>query len=195
MIQTSLIAAIIATGANAVGWGAEPLTPQADFRMITQIQDQSSGMTMEAELRHSNGRFRMETQFQGQDAVVLIDPASTTVTILMSMSGMRLAMDVAADDSGFDIPVADDRLGEPVGTDIVAGEPCTLYRFETEDASGGEALGCLTDDYIVLRVSVPDEGAVFEAREFERAEQEDRWFVVPQGYQRMSMGAMGAFPR
>ena len=57
---------------------------------------------------------------------------------------------------------------------------------------GGEAEGCLTHDYIVLRVELcPMRAPCFEAREFERAAQEDRWFVVPDGYRRMSMGAMG----
>ncbi|MGY6532834.1 hypothetical protein [Glycocaulis sp.] len=196
MMNSTLIASVIAAGACSAAWGSEPLMPQADFRMVTQMHDQSSGMTIDAELRHSDGRFRMETEFQGQAAVVLIDSAAETVTILVDMGGMRIAMDMTSEESSFDVPTADDRLGEPIGTDVVAGEPCTIYRFEAEDAPGGEAEGCLTHDYIVLRVNVPDEGAVFEAREFERAAQEDRWFVVPDGYRRMSMGAMGgAFPR
>lgn len=196
MMHSTLIASVLALGAWSAASDAEPRTPQADFRMITQMHDQSSGMSMEAELRHSNGRFRMETEFQGQAAVVLIDPDADTVTILMNMQGMRIAMDVASDDSGFDIPTADESLGDPIGSDIVAGEPCTIYRFESEDMEGGPAEGCLTDDYIVLRVYSPGEGAVFEAREFERAAQEARWFVVPDGYRRMDMGGLGgAFPR
>lgn len=195
MMRYTLIASLIAAGACSAAWGFEPAAPQPDFRMVTQMHDQSSGMTLDAVLRHSNGRFRIETEFQGQAAIVLTGVEADTVTILMNTGGMRIAMEIASDQSGFDIPAADDRLGEPIGSDIVAGEPCTIYRFESEDMSGGPAEGCLTDDYIVLRVSSPDEGAVFEAREFERAAQEDSWFIVPDGYRRMSMGAMGAFPR
>lgn len=195
MIHTVLVSSVIAAGAISSAWATGPAAPQPDFRMVTQMHDQSSGMTIDAELRHSEGRFRMETEFQGQAAAVLIDPAADSVTILMDMNGMRMAMEVPSADSGFAVPDADDRLGDPIGSDTVAGEPCTIYRFEIEDAPGDQAEGCLTHDYVVLRVSSQDEGVVFEAREFERAAQEDSWFVVPEGYRRMSMGAMGGFRR
>jgi hypothetical protein len=149
------------------------------------------GLVIDAEMRHSNGRFRMETEFQGHSATVLIDSTADTVTILMNMGGMRMAMDVPSDEHEFDVPMADEQLGDPIGTDTVAGEPCTIYRIEDADMPGGEAEGCLTDDYIVLRVVSPEHGTVFEAREFERARQEDRWFTVPDGYRRMDMGGLG----
>lgn len=195
MKNFTLAACVIAAGVCPAAWSSEQTMPQPDFRMTTQMHDRESGTTIDAQLRHSNGRFRMETAFQGQAATVLVDPDSDHVTILVNMNGMRMAMEVASASSGFDIPTADDRLGEPVGSDVVAGEPCTIYRFETPDSPGGEAEGCLTHDYVVLRVSSPEEGAMFEAREFERAVQEDSWFEVPQGYQRMSMGAMSGLPR
>jgi hypothetical protein len=191
MTRVTLFAAAIALSGTAAASASDPLMPQSDFRMLTTMQDESSGMTIDAEMRHSNGRFRMETEFHGQSATVLIDTAADTVTILMDMGGMRMAMDVPSHEADFDVPMADERLGDPIGTDTVAGEPCSIYRIEDADMSGGEAEGCLTDDYIVLRVVSPEHGTVFEAREFERARQEDRWFAVPDGYRRMDMGGLG----
>jgi hypothetical protein len=191
MTRSTLLAAVLAATGGAAAWASDPLMPQSDFRMVATMQEDGSQLVLDTEMRHSNGRFRMETEFQGQSATVLIDTAADTVTILMNMGGMRMAMDVPPQDADFDVPMADEHLGDPVGTDIVAGEPCTIYRIEDADVSGGEAEGCLTDDYIVLRVVSPEHGTVFEAREFERAHQEDRWFTVPDGYRRMDMGGLG----
>ena len=45
----------------------------------------------------------------------------------------------------------------------------------------------MTDDNIVLRVDIPDQGTAFEATQFSRASQDASLFTVPDGYQRMQM--------
>ncbi|MCH8491125.1 MAG: hypothetical protein LAT81_14520, partial [Oceanicaulis sp.] len=80
---------------------------------------------------------------------------------------------------------APDEMPEPIGSDVVAGEPCDIYRVDDSD-TGEPGDICITDDAIILRVETGT-GVVFEAEEFERASQDPSLFEVPEGYQRMQM--------
>jgi len=160
--------------------------PETDYEMTVRIHDHSSGHQQEMEMRHRDGDSRMAGEFQGQSAIVLLNPVERMSTILVDMQGTRMAIEMPMGDE-VTLPLADDRFGEVIGNDTVAGEACTVYRIEDEEIPGGEAHGCMTDDNIVLRVDIPDQGTAFEATQFSRASQDASLFTVPDGYQRMQM--------
>lgn len=192
----TLIAASIGALMTATSFAAaqEMRLPQSDFAMTVRMHDHASGREQEMQMRHRSGDFRVEGEFQGQSAIVLINPVERMSTILVDMQGTRIAIEMPIGDE-VSLPLADERFGDVVGNDTVAGERCTIYRVEDEDIPGGEALGCMTDDNIVLRVDIPDRGTAFEATAFSRASQDASLFTVPAGYQRMQMPAGTSFPR
>lgn len=185
-MKTLMAASAAALMSSTLAAAQELRLPQSDYEMTVRIHDHSSGHEQEMEMRHRGGDFRMEGEFQGQSAIVLANPADRMVTILADMGGARMAIQMPMGDE-ITLPLADERFGEVVGSDRVAGEPCTIYRVEDEDIPGGEALGCMTDDNIVLRVDIPDQGTAFEATHFSRASQDASLFTVPAGYQVMRM--------
>jgi hypothetical protein len=184
----TLIAASAAAlmSVSSLAFAQEMRLPQSDYEMTVRIHDHSSGHEQEMEMRHRGGDFRMEGEFQGQSAIVLINVAERMSTILVDMQGTRMALEMPMGDE-VSLPLADERFGDVIGTDTVAGETCTVYRIEDEDIPGGEAHGCMTDDNIVLRVDIPDRGTAFEATDSSRASQDASLFSVPEGYQRMQM--------
>lgn len=183
MIAAGALALVTASSFAAA---QEMRLPQTDYEMTVRIHDHSSGHQQEMEMRHREGDFRMEGEFQGQSAIVLLNPVERMSTILVDMQGTRMAIEMPMGDE-VTLPLADERFGDVIGTDTVAGETCTVYRIEDEDIPGGEAHGCMTDDNIVLRVDIPDQGTAFEATQFSRASQDASLFTVPDGYQRMQM--------
>lgn len=183
----ALIAASIgALTLSSLAAAQELRLPQSDYEMRVRIHDRSSGHEQEMELRHRNGDFRMEGEFQGQSAIVLANPVERTVTILADMGGARMAIQMPMGDE-VTLPLADERFGEVVGTDRVAGEACTIYRIEDEEIPGGEALGCMTGDNIVLRVTDVANVPMLEATHFSRRSQDASLFTIPAGYQIMQM--------
>lgn len=184
---------MIAAGAAALacagfsGHAQELRLPQSDYEMNVRIQDPSGdGEAQNVEMRHRSGDFRMDGQFQGQPAIVLVNPVERRVTILADMGGNRVAIRLPVGDD-IPMPVADERFGEVVGQDTVAGEACTVYRIEDENLPDGAALGCMTDDNIILRVADTANTPMMEAVSFSRRSQEPALFTVPEGYQVMDM--------
>jgi hypothetical protein len=185
-MKTLIAASIGALMMSPLAAAQELRLPQSDFEMTLRIHDRSSGHEQEMEMRHRNGDFRMEGEFQGQSAIVLTNPVERMVTILADMGGARMAIQMPMGDD-VTLPLADERFGEVVGSDRVAGEPCTVYRVEDDDIPGGEALGCMTDDNIVLRVTDSENVPMLEATQFARASQDASLFTIPAGYQVMRM--------
>ena len=173
----------------------QPVMPQSEFEMRTVLTDPDSGRQFDMEVRHRGGIFRMQGEFEGQDAIALLDHEREVTTILINMHGMRMAMEMPHGE-GIDLPLPEEEaLIEIIGNDVVAGEPCTVYRVEDDDVPGGEAHGCLTDDSIVLRVEVPGRGTLMEATHFARTPQDASLFTIPPGYQVMQMPSGMGFPR
>jgi hypothetical protein len=172
--------------ASSLAAAQELRLPQSDYEMTVRIAGAGNGGPTEMEMRHSNGDFRMEGEFQGQSAIILLNPVERMTTILADMGGNRMAIQMPMGDD-VSLPVADERFGEVIGSDRVAGEACTIYRVEDEEIPGGEAHGCMTDDNIILRVDIPDQGTAFEATHFARRAQDASLFTVPADYQIMRM--------
>lgn len=184
-MKTMIAASALAlTALSSLAVAQELRLPQSDYEMTMRIHDRSGAQDIG--MYHRNGDFRMDGEFQGQSAVILANLAERTVTILTDMGGNRMALQMPLGDEVL-LPLADERFGDVVGSDTVAGEPCTVYRVEDDDMPGGEALGCMTDDNIVLRVADMENVPMLEATRFSRRSQDASLFTVPAGYQIMRM--------
>ena len=87
--------------------------PETDYEMTVRIHDHSSGHQQEMEMRHRDGDFRMAGEFQGQSAIVLLNPVERMSTILVDMQGTRMAIEMPMGDE-VTLPLADDRFGEVI---------------------------------------------------------------------------------
>lgn len=187
-------AAVISTSLAFLGGSgvfAQGVTiPQPDYWMSATVL--ADGEQMPMDMRHHDGKMRIETSFQNQDAVVLLDRDSADATVLVDSPQMRVAMILPASEADF-APDAPENLPEPIGSDIVAGEPCDIYRLN-DPVTGDQGDMCMTSDAIVLRMESDGE-TVFEADALERADQDPSLFEVPTGYRVMRMpGGGGPIP-
>lgn len=184
LIISSLAAVMVCAGGAAA---QERLLPRTQFDMTSRITVPDSGEQMETEMRYREGIYRTEMTMEGVPVIMLLDMQALVATTLVDMQGMRMALEMPLD-AATDIQMpTEESLGERIGSDRVAGEACTIYRIEDEDLPGGEAHGCLTDDYVLLRLYIPGQGNLLEATRFARRSQDASLFTVPAGYQRMQM--------
>lgn len=191
MIRTVLAASAASLTLGAAASAQDAMMPQSDYWMSTTVD--ADGRQLPMEMSHNDGTMRIETSFEGQQAVILLDMMAEDATILIDAQGMRMAMDIPASEADY-TPEAPDSLPDPIGSDTVAGEPCDIYRVDDPD-TGETGDMCMTEDAIILRVESEGQ-VVFEAEEFERGPQDPSLFEVPEGYQRMQMpsGMGGMMP-
>lgn len=186
LITGALAAIVLCTGGVAA---QERLLPRTQFDMTSRITVPDTGEQMESEMRYREGIYRTEMTMEGVPVIMLLDMQALVATTLVDMQGMRMALEMPLD-AATDIQMpTEENLGDRIGSDRVAGEACTIYRIEDEDLPGGEAHGCLTDDYVLLRLHIPGQGNLLEATRFARRSQDASLFTVPAGYQRMQMPA------
>jgi hypothetical protein len=185
---SAMMAAVALTGAAAAD---EAFLPRTDYEAEAVVSDTRANTRLDATLRHHRGLFRVEGSYQGQPAVFLVDAPRDTSTLLMDVSGMRIAMDVPTNDA-LDRVTRASSARERLGDDVVAGEACTVYRV----AEGAERADvCMTGDNIVLSVDTPTEGRVFEVIRLRRGAQDASLFRVPAGYQRTRLPqSLGGLP-
>lgn len=186
-LMTGALAAIVLCAGSATA--QERLLPRTQFDMTARFTELSNGREMDAEMRYRDGIFRTEMTVEGMPVTMLLDLEGLIATALVNMQGMRMALEMPLDAAN-DVQVpTEESLGERLGSDRVAGEACTVYRIDDDNLPGGQAQGCLTDDYVLLRLHVPGEGNIMEATRFARRPQDASHFSVPAGYQRMQMPA------
>lgn len=163
------------------GLAAEPLPrPQADYRLTARtIEDGRMNIS-----RDDAGRLRVELSRPGTFGSMtgLIDAARNRMLMIVSFPGMEgraIDMEVPADFSMIDLG----GQGTRTGVDVVAGEPCDVWRTQ-ERRSGTLIDSCITPDGITLRAVADVNGTrtvVFEALEVSREEQDPALFDLPKG--------------
>ncbi|WP_375284393.1 hypothetical protein [Marinicauda pacifica] len=189
MIKVATIAtSLVLLGVSSTS--AQDVTiPQSDYWMSATVQAEGERVPMD--LRHHDGKVRLETTFQEQEAVVLLDMHGEEATVLVDSPAMKMAMIIPASEANF-APAAPENLPEPMGSAVVAGESCDIYRVDDPN-TGEQGDMCMTSDSIVLRLESEGE-TLFEADALERADQDPSLFEVPPGYQVMRMPAGAGGP-
>lgn len=182
-----IVASVAALGFAQPASAQERLLPRTQFEMTTRITLQDTGEQVESEMRYRDGVYRTEMTMEGMPVIMLLDMQALVATTLVDMQGMHMALEMPLG-AGMDLPVpTEETLGERIGSDRVAGESCTIYLIEDEELPGGEAHGCLTDDFVLLRLHIPGQGNLLEATQLTRRPQDASLFTVPAGYQRIQM--------
>lgn len=162
-LAVSLVAALAAQGARA-----EPVPlPTIDFEAQAKLLNDGT-----LYIRHANAKMRIEMQMPQfkEPATGFIDLSRKRMVVVLPIPGVQgTAMEVSFGEDAIFGQVTGD--GTRLGSDIVAGEPCTIWQV----TSGGQsAEACLTQDNIALRTNVTIDGkrrTVFEVTELKRQPQ------------------------
>ncbi|MBB3770745.1 hypothetical protein FHS55_001340 [Angulomicrobium tetraedrale] len=135
-------------------------------------------------LAHSNGWMRVELEQLGVPGTFtgLIDFTRNRMLVMASLPGLdRMAIDMAMP---ADFAVVDmGGQGTRTGVDMVAGQPCDVWRAQ-EKRSGALIDTCVTEDGITLRAVADVNGKktlIFEAETLERRTQDPAIFKLPKG--------------
>jgi hypothetical protein len=155
---------------------AEPLPkPAVDYAVEGTIT--SGKGSNPATMRHSAGKLRVDTEFDGHNSAVYIDMTARTATVVTQRMGQKIAMQIDPERAGEAANIVE-RDARRVGEARVAGEACGEYEFET--AKGRTVRACVTRDGIALRTHDITRGRVtWEAARVTRAPQSAALFVVP----------------
>jgi len=169
-----LVGVVCAAAAETV-----PL-PQVPFSATARISD----MAKPARVYHRDGTLRIEASGPQGPMVMLIDLKTREGTLLAAMGAMKVAMPLPAGTGPLN-NAAGLPTGDKVGTDKVAGEACTLWQWR-DPGSGESGRSCITGDGIPLRTTVRN-GSEIVLSDVQRTAQPEGLFVVPEGYQRITI--------
>lgn len=163
------------------GLAAEPLPrPQVDFHLNARTLDEGRMSVARGE----GGRMRVELSRSGTFGTMtgLIDLPRNRMLMIVAFPGMEgraVDMELPADFAVVDLGGE----GTRTGADIVAGEPCDVWRTQ-ERRSGTLIDSCITPDGITLRAVADVNGTrtvVFEALDLARGVQDPALFELPKG--------------
>ena len=151
-----------------------------------QMEYRGEGRVQVANVYGAPMKSRIDMSVDGTASTFIIDLASNTALTYggTGAEGQNFAMKM-------DMSGVQDRLGPTydsgkaatrVGSDVVAGERCDLYRQD-------DTTICMTSDGILLRAR-NDKGDGMEMRRLQRGPQPAHYFQIPAGYTVMDMSGM-----
>ncbi|MFS8042171.1 MULTISPECIES: hypothetical protein [Xanthobacter] len=172
-----------------MGWGtarADPVPlPAVDFAVSADLR---RGGTME--LAHSQGKMRVEMvkpNVPGSIVGIIDLRARRMVVRTPNLPNMAVEIELPPEYALGALSGSGLRVGESQ----VAGEPCDLWKLDTQmSTSVGPTTACITPDGIALRTEVEVQGrkqTVFEALKLTRAPQDPKLFQLPAGVQVMKV--------
>jgi hypothetical protein len=153
--------------------------------------------TMQMSFNAASKRQRIDMAEAGQNVSMIMELGGGRMWMLEHNSRMAMELSPGAG-PGADLPttpIEPDATLTRVGTDRVAGLPCTVYQVARDGRPQGTA--CVTGDGILLRGEFQEGGqrGRMEATKVSLDRQTADRFQVPQGYQTMQMPAMpGGMP-
>jgi hypothetical protein len=193
-VAAVLALAAIAPLAPAHAADRPQFPPTRDVAVTYRITTgESEGGPHEASLAFSAALLKLHAEVGGMGAMI-IDVRQRSMVIVMTQQHMAMRLP-AGDQIDRAMAYGGDGSVVRVGTDRVAGYPCTVWRFTGKDGSG---TGCLTDDGVPLRGQSNDarNKGGFEAIRVAYGPQPASLFEVPAGVKTMDMPAgMGGAPR
>jgi hypothetical protein len=143
-------------------------------------------------IRHHNGMLLIRgTRGTTTVGLVLVDLTRRVMTYMGERDGKKMAMEAPAALLGSTgLAASRDEAAHIVGRDVVAGEPCEIWRhvndnpFAHRDAPKEFVSdSCFARDGILLRTTRTDVAEpVFEITKLERKAQDPSLFVVPSDY-------------
>ncbi len=166
---------------------ADPLpVPSGDFALKAKLRD---GGTLD--LFHAGGKMRLEILPKASPSLLvgIVDLKAGKMAVMVpSMPKMAVEMDLPPE-YGFASLAGN---GTRTGTDVVAGEPCDLWKVDPPAAhlAAGPSVSCITADGIALRTEMEIQGkpqVVFEMTSLTRGPQDPHLFALPPGIQTLKI--------
>ncbi|WP_043361127.1 DUF4412 domain-containing protein [Belnapia sp. F-4-1] len=191
------IAAVVATLAVAPAMAQErpPLMPTRDVSVTYRVAGGQAGQEMRMAWRVADQKLRVD--MPGGMGWSVMDQRAKTMFVVMEQQRMIMQMPLNNGPGGVSIPTQPPETAKFTrgGTATVAGQSCTLWRYENQGATGES---CMTTDGVMLRSTgtVNGQTASMEATEVNYGPQDAARFTAPSGYQQMQMptGAPGGQP-
>lgn len=179
LFRTALLSATLLAPA-AFAEAPAAIWPTRDV-VVTYAEPGEGGDSIQMAFSAKPQLMRME---MGGEGYGIIDHAARQMT--MVMPGQRMFMTVEAPD---ELPVSlemGDYTFTRVGTRTVAGASCTDWRVAPRTDPDEEAVVCLTDDGVMLRLDGGDDDVV-EATAVDYRKLDPALFRVPEGFTRMEL--------
>jgi hypothetical protein len=185
------IAGLVATlAAMSPAWAQDrpPLVPSRDVSVTYHVAGGQAGQDMRMAWRVADQKLRVD--MPGGIGWSVIDQQAKTMFVVMEQQRMIMRMPINNGPGGISIPTQPPETARFTrgGTATIAGQGCTLWRYENQGATGES---CMTADGVMLRSTgtVNGQTAVLEATEVNYGPQDAARFTAPSGYQQMQMPA------
>lgn len=181
-----VLASVLALSAFALPARAEdrpPIQPTRDVSVTYNVVGGQHGGTMRMTWDVTGNRMRVDTP--GGHGYMIVDRAHRRGTMVMPQQHMYMEIDSNQIPQMGDMPDKDAKFSRG-GTETIAGQSCTVWKFEAPDGSG---TACLTADGVMLRATAKD-GQGLQATEVKYGPVAPADFRLPDGYQKMDLGAM-----
>jgi len=179
--------------------GLAPAARAVDFTAdIVRTMDGQPTPGGKAKAAVMGGKMRMETAIEGQQQIMISDPAAGKV--LMIMPSMNSYIEMALDPARMGPEALKDSAGDlgqwrTLGRETLDGWDCEKRVFEFKDKSKGDVTAWFADKLGHPIKSVMKEGSstmVMEYKNIKTGPVDAALFTVPAGCQKMSIPGMGS---
>jgi hypothetical protein len=195
LVPAFLAVAIAATPVMAFAQDRPLLVPTRDVSVTYRVVGGQAGQEMRMSWRVADQKLRVD--MPGGIGWSVMDQRSKKMFVVMEQQRMIMEVPLNNGPGGVSVPTQPPETARFTrgGTATIAGQGCTVWRYENEGVTGES---CLTADGVMLRSTGTHNGqtASMEATEVAYGPQDAARFKAPSGYQQMQMpaGAPGARP-
>lgn len=210
IVTTALAAALALTACNragesesatSAGKGSQSTALDSVFPNLMQASYREEiTITENAETRHmvlirAGKKMRVEVMHDGGVSTIVTNLDSNEHFTLTEANGQRIAMRLPLDSAQISDAMkdwsAEGRAMTRVGACSAAGVGGTEWSIAPTETDSKTRTSCVTSDGILLKAT--ENGATtWEATSVQRGAQDPALFTIPQGYQVLDLGPMGA---
>lgn len=170
-----------------------PFMPTRDVSVTYSLSNTRPGAPREARMSYLASAGKMRLEAAGQPGYVIIDRPNGRMILVMSNQHLYTEMPIKSDlASGF--LLNDQMKFRRVGSDTIAGIPCTEWEVQAPQASG---VVCVTNDGVLLAGHGSDKdgtSAALKATAVSFKSEPPQFFAPPPGYQKVTLPAPGTMP-
>lgn len=170
-----------------------PFMPSKDVSVVYSVSNASPNAPKEAHMYYSASTGKMRIEPVGQPGYVILDQPHGRVLLVESNQHLYMEMPIPTDlASGF--LLNENMKFRKLGSDTIAGLPCTNWEVQAPQASG---VVCVTNDGVLLAGHGSDKdgtSTTLKATAVSFKSQPPQLFAPPQGYQKVTLPPPGTAP-